>query len=601
MPRPARASNESADCDDSVRALATPVAALTRHDPGLRAYQRFVEEPSLYALPVVDEQERPIGIINRFRFLEALSRPFGREVMNGRSVSTFMDRSPLVVEDATSVDDLSLALVAEGHSYLFDGFVITRRGRYLGVGTGLDVIRRLTERKQASLLHLAYHDILTGLPNRQLFSESLREVTACTDESAAVLFIDLDRFKAVNDTLGHGTGDLLLKAVAARLRESVRPQDTVARLSGDEFAVVLPGIGSSADAEGAAARLIASATAPFDVDGHEITISWSIGVAIYPDDASDAAGLVRAADDAVYSAKHVRNTWQRYSAEMRRFGSSLATVTSVRRAVEHEHLTVHYQPQVSLHDGRIRGVEALVRWRDPVTGFKSTEELVRVAEDTGLIVAIGEFVAKRAMETVLRWQREFSSSMMLSLNVSPVQFREGGLVAMLQRAMTDCGFPAERLELELTESTLMRSGSVTSSALARLRSIGVRFAVDDFGTGYSSLSRLRRLPVDTLKIDRSFVECIGVGEDDGAIARAILVMAHSLKLRVIAEGVETEEQVRFLVRHDCDAIQGYWFSRPLPSEALETFLRVPHSWEMQLRTLVPASRFDFDAATDPQR
>ncbi len=563
----------------TLAALLQPVQPFPTDGMGQEVYERFTRMPNLYAVPVVDADGRPVGIVNRFRFLEVLARPFGHELYAGRAVDSFMDRAPLVVDEYTPLDVVADLLADDSTKYIFDGFIVTRRGRYLGMGTGFGLMRQLTERKQATLVHLANHDVLTDLPNRQLFSDRLDQALARSRASGrptAVLYLDLDRFKAVNDRYGHAIGDLLLLGVAAKLSESVRAQDTVARLAGDEFAIVLVELNDARDAEHVAAKLLRRCAEPHVLDGHEVNTSYSIGIAVFPDDAHSGDALLRAADDAVYAAKEVRNTWQRYSAEMRRAdGAAVFTVSAVRKGINDGTLEVFYQPVVDVRTGRVCSVEALVRWRDPVHGLMSTPDLIRFSEDTGLIVDLSARVMLESMRHVGRWRQSLIPNLRLSVNVSGVQFREGGLVSMVSRCVEETGFPPEALEIEITESTVMRLGAATFTALGQLKNMGVRLAVDDFGTGYSSLSRLQRLPFDTLKIDRSFVQAIDDRGNGGEIATAVIMMGHSLGLSVTAEGVETDVQFRHVTSEGCDRAQGFLFSRAVAPPDFETYAATP--------------------------
>jgi diguanylate cyclase (GGDEF)-like protein len=564
--------------DGSLAGLIESVPPVRPGMLGQDLYDMFAGQSRLYATAVVDAGGRPVGVVNRFRFLEALSRPTGRERYTHRPLESFMEQAPLIVDEHTPLDVVADLLMDDATKYIFDGFIVTRAGRYLGMGTGFSLMRCLTERKQATLLHVANHDVLTDLPNRQLFAGRLDRAMAQSLESGrivAVLALDLDRFKGVNDRYGHEIGDLLLLGIASRLNESVGTQDTVARLGGDEFAVILSGLSDARDAEAIAAKLIRRCTEPHCLEGHEVNVSYSIGIAVFPDDAQSAEALLRAADDAVCHAKDVRNTWQRYSPDLTRPGNAAAfSLSSVTRGLSEGHLEVFYQPIVDFRSGMIGGVEALARWRDPVHGLLSTPDLIEFAEETGLIVEIGERIMLEAMRTVSDWKRTLAPHLELAVNVSGVQFREGGLVAMLERCLAETGFPAESLELEITESTVMRMGSSTYSALSQLKHMGIQVSIDDFGTGYSSLSRLQRLPVDALKIDRSFVQTIDAKGQGGEIATAVIVMAHSLGLSVTAEGVETRLQFGFLASEGCDRAQGYLFSRPVPAEELEAQLQM---------------------------
>ena len=546
------------------------------------AHEAFIADPTLYALAVVDDHGTPIGLINRFRFRETLWQQSGEETLKNRPVGMVMDRTPLILDEHAPIDQLSEILSDDHTKYIFDGFIVTRRGKYLGIGTGFSLMRRITERRQATLAHLAYHDTLTGLPNRQLFLDRLGQAIASAARNRrrlAVFYIDLDRFKVVNDGLGHTIGDLLLQQIAERFHSVIRKQDTVARLSGDEFAVVLTEMASFERAELVAQKLLDVVRQPFILDGHAVHISCSIGAVVYPDHSDNQHTLLRMADDALSAAKRLRNTMRRYTDDMARPSATTPLVFStVRRAIDLEELEVYYQPQADVRTGALSGLEALVRWNDPSRGYVSTNELIQLAEDAGVISEITNFVCGTAMKQFRSWQQaRLGHDMRLAINISGIEVRDGVLPAMLRQHVRDAGLSMSMLELELTESGLMFSDVVATQLLSDLREDGVRVSVDDFGTGYSSLSRLQRLPVDVLKIDKAFVDDIGVGAKQGALVRAIVMMAHSLNLTVVAEGVETEIQRAFLERHGCDLYQGHLLSPPLPPAQMEQYLRDRHA------------------------
>jgi len=546
------------------------------------AHEAFIADATLYALAVVDDHGTPIGLINRFRFRETLWQQSGEETLKNRPVGMVMDRTPLILDEHAPIDQLSEILSDDHTKYIFDGFIVTRRGKYLGIGTGFSLMRRITERRQATLAHLAYHDTLTGLPNRQLFLDRLGQAMASAARNRrrlAVFYIDLDRFKVVNDSLGHTIGDLLLQQIAERFHSVIRKQDTVARLSGDEFAVVLTEMASFERAELVAQKLLDVVRQPFILDGHPVHISCSIGAVEYPDHSDNQHTLLRMADDALSAAKRVRNTMRRYTDDMARPSATTPLVFStVRRAIDLEELEVYYQPQADVRTGALSGLEALVRWNDPSRGYVSTNELIQLAEDAGVISEITNFVCGTAMTQFRSWQQaRLGHGIRLAINISGVEVRDGVLPAMLRQHVRDAGLSMSMLELELTESGLMFSDVVATQLLSDLREDGVRVSVDDFGTGYSSLSRLQRLPVDVLKIDKAFVEGIGAGAKQGALVRAIVMMAHSLNLTVVAEGVETEVQRAFLERHGCDLYQGHLLSPPLPPAQMEQYLRDRHA------------------------
>jgi diguanylate cyclase (GGDEF)-like protein len=569
--------------NDTLGGLVTPTPPMRPSASAMTAHEAFTADPTLYAIAIVDDHGVPLGLINRFRFRETLSQQYGHDILKNRQVAMVMDRSPLILDEHTPIDQLSEILSDDSTKYIFDGFIVTQRGRYLGIGTGFGLMKQIAERRQATLAHLAYHDMLTGLPNRQLFLDRLSVALASAVRNrrrVAVLYLDLDRFKAVNDGLGHTIGDLLLQETATRFRSLNRAQDTVARLSGDEFAIVLTELASADHADLVARKLLDLVRQPYTLDGHEVRISCSIGVVAYPDHGDSQAALLRMADDALYSAKRIRNTMQRYSSEMARPAPAAAPLVfnTVRRAIDLGQLEVHYQPLAILRSGALAGLEALVRWSEPSRGVVPTDELIRLAEDAGLISDVTHFVCGRAMKQFRFWQcAGLADGLRLAINISGAEVRDGVLPPMLRSHARDADLSLSAIELELTESGLMYSDAAATQLLSDLREEGVRVSVDDFGTGYSSLGRLQRLPVDVLKIDKAFVDDIGSGAKQGALVRAIVVMAHSLDLTVVAEGVETEVQRVFLERHGCDLYQGHLLSPPLSATEMERYLRRHHA------------------------
>jgi diguanylate cyclase (GGDEF)-like protein len=564
------------------------LAGLVRQTPPLRpsasamtAHEAFFADSTLYAIAVVDDHGTPVGLINRFRFRETLWHQFGDEILKNRPVAMIMDRTPLILDEHAPLEPLSEILSDDSTKYIFDGFIVTRGGKYLGIGTGFSLMRRITEQRQATLAHLAYHDTLTTLPNRQLFLDRLGQAIASAARNGrrlAVFYIDLDRFKIVNDSLGQTIGDLLLRQVADRFRAVIRAQDTVSRLSGDEFAVVLTEISSFEHAEFVAHKLLNIVRQPFALDGHEVQISCSIGAVAYPDHSDRQDVLLRMADDALSAAKRARNAMRRYTDDMARPAATTPLVFStVRRAIDLNELEVFYQPQANLRSGALHGLEALVRWNDPQRGSVSTNEFIQLAEDAGLISEITHFVCETAMKQFQAWQQSrLARGLRLAINISGVEVRDGALRSMLRTHVREAGLSMSMIELELTESGLMFSDTIATQLLSDLRDEGVRVSVDDFGTGYSSLGRLQRLPVDVLKIDKAFVEDIGTGAKPGALVRAIVMMAHSLDLTVVAEGVENEAQRAFLERYGCDLYQGHLLSPPLPASEMAQYLKVRH-------------------------
>ncbi len=448
-------------------------------------------------------------------------------------------------------------------------------GRPASVGTVQDV--SMQKQAEQRVRELADFDPLTGLPNRRLLRDRCTQLLAAAERDGtemALVFIDLDHFKRVNDSLGHSVGDDLLCAVAQRLLGTVRKVDTLARLGGDEFIIALPGGHASAAAD-VASRLLDACAAPFLVAGHELTVTPSLGISLYPVDGTDFEALLRNADAAMYKAKEAgRNAFRFYSSEM-----NVATLkhllmeSGLRRGLGAHEFVLHYQPLVEIESGAIVGAEALIRWQNPELGLIGPDQFIHVAEDIGLIIPIGEWVLREACRQVRAWQDSGLPPLMVAVNVSPVQFRQAGFVETVAGVLAATELEARFLELELTERTVMHDAEQTLGTLRTLNRMGVELALDDFGTGYSSLAYLKRFPVGKLKIDRSFVRDLEVDSDDRAIASTILSMGHSLRLKVLAEGVETAEQYAILRDMGCELVQGYHLSRPLPADQFVAFLK----------------------------
>jgi diguanylate cyclase (GGDEF)-like protein/PAS domain S-box-containing protein len=434
----------------------------------------------------------------------------------------------------------------------------------------LGVARDISERRHSEelLQHMAHYDSLTGLPNRTLFFQTLADAIALANEKSwriVVLFIALDRFKNINDSLGAALGDELLRQFSNRLVQCVRMRDTVGRMGGDEFALILSMPRDQQDAVHTANEVREALRQPFDLNGHPAVLSASIGIAMYPDDATDPETLLKYADTAMERAKQAgRDGYRFFTAGMNvQVLARLDMELALRRALDNDELLLYYQPKVNLHTGAIAGAEALLRWQRPGFGLVFPSEFVPVLEDTGLIVRVGAWIIDAACKQIGAWLRNGVGPVRVAVNVASRQFIEGDLEQMVRSALVRHDVPPELLELELTESALMSNAERTIMVLTNLKAIGIKVAIDDFGTGYSSLAYLQRFPIDKLKIDIAFVREITTNPNDAAIATAIISMAHSLKLRVIAEGVETRAQLEYLRRSRCDEIQGYFFSRPV--------------------------------------
>jgi diguanylate cyclase (GGDEF)-like protein len=425
--------------------------------------------------------------------------------------------------------------------------------------------------------YLASHDSLTDLPNREMFNGLLRQAIETAQRQRrrlAVLFIDLDRFKVINDSLGHDAGDMLLLEVARRLRSALRSSDVVARLGGDEFVVILEDCADTDQVERIATSLLAALSVPMDLSGHECHTTASIGIAMYPQNGSDALTLTKNADMAMYLAKEDGKDGFRFFSREAKAQSieRLALETALRRALERDQLSLHYQPKVDMASGQITGVEALLRWAHPEFGMVPPLQFIPLAEETGLIVPVGRWVLKEACAQNMAWQRHGLRPISMAVNLSPRQFADGHLLRDIDEALAASGMSPVLLQLEVTESMVMRNVPRAVRVLDAIRSRGIRLAIDDFGTGYSSMSLMKQLPIDTIKIDRSFVRDLPDDSEDRAIAQAIISMGKALGMTVIAEGVETAEQQAFLRSHACDEMQGYLFSKPLPSGQLADLL-----------------------------
>jgi diguanylate cyclase (GGDEF)-like protein len=460
------------------------------------------------------------------------------------------------------------------------------------VATGEDqvlgLVRDISERKRTEeqIRRLAYCDSLTGIPNRQAFLETLeRELhrSKAGNKKFAVLFMDLDAFKRINDTLGHNVGDHLLQIVSERLRETIRPSDLVsrneqphnlARLGGDEFTILIPDLERVENALNVAQRVKDAMRRPFMIEGHEIFVTASIGISLFPEDGDDCDSLLKFADTAMYHAKNCgKNNAKLYSSSLTmQIMSHVKLEVGLRKALKNNEMYLLYQPQIDVSSGEIVGVEALVRWHHPERGLVSPTEFIPLAEETGLIVPIGEWVLRTACIQARQWQKATQRSLRMAVNLSAKQFKDENLSQIVMSVLSETGLDPRLLELELTEGTLMDDARATMATLEQLRALGVCLSIDDFGTGYSSMNYLKRFDVRTLKIDKSFICGLPQDSENAAITRAIIAMAHGLKMVVVAEGVETDEQLILLEEYGCDMVQGFYLGHPSPQELITAML-----------------------------
>ena len=479
---------------------------------------------------------------------------------------------------ASSEDSEGYSTINFKDGRVFEGYHQPHRHKGQVVGRVWS-FRDVTERKQSeeTIRHLAYHDALTDLPNRLLFSDRLTVALAQarrTGQGLAVMFLDIDRFKLVNDTLGHSAGDELLRELAPELDRLVRQGDTVARVGGDEFTFLLTGIADRAEAETIAGRALETVRRSRTISGQEITVTTSIGIALFPGDGADTQTLLRNADTAMYRAKQQgRDNSQVYTPAMSaEILDRVSLEAELRRATARGEFVVHYQPQIEAASGRITGAEALLRWNHEERGLVYPAEFIDVAEETGLIVPMGEWVLRVACEQNKAWQDAGLPLIAVTVNLAARQFEQANLVDTIARTIQETGLAPFRLELEITEGTTIKDPDFAASVLRQLREMGVRVSIDDFGTGYSSLNYLKRFRLDRLKIDRSFVSDLITDHNDAAITTAMIAMAHGLGLTVVAEGVETEEQLEFLLNQGCDYFQGYLVGKPMPANEFEALL-----------------------------
>jgi diguanylate cyclase (GGDEF)-like protein/PAS domain S-box-containing protein len=475
----------------------------------------------------------------------------------------------------------TLANVTRGgrtiHCEWYNTPLVDAGGQVIGFAS---LVQDVTERMntERTIHYMAHHDALTGLPNRRLMQDRLHQAIMAArrkQRHVGVLFTDLDRFKVVNDTLGHDTGDFILKEIARRLVSCVREGDTVSREGGDEFIVILPDLERPEHARNVADKILKELARPLEIGGHEIHVTPSIGISHYPNDATDVQQLLKHADSAMYQAKDAgRNTVRFFTNDLNFLLSKrLEIETKLRKAIENEEFFLRYQPQVNIADGRICGMEALIRWNDPQKGEVSPQDFIFVAEELGLIVPIGEWVFRTACRQLRQWSDDRLPPITVSINISPRQFMSRRLVASLLAIVRETGADPTRIELEITETMIMRNIEQSIETLTQLRAVGMQVAVDDFGVGYSSLNQLTRLPASSMKIDRSFIMKVPDDASSGSITQTIIAMARQLKLRVIAEGVETRAQLDFLRAHHCEAFQGYFFSRPITALEATAMLR----------------------------
>lgn len=531
----------------------------------------FLENPNLFAIPVVNIEGIPLGIVDRHLFVETFIKPYTRELYAKRHIAEFMVENPIVVDMGTTIDDVSKIIIDAGMQHMVIGFIITDKGRYVGIANGHDLLNEIMQRKQEGLFYLAHYDQLTNLPNRLLFMDRLNVALADAirkKSSIGLVFIDLDNFKNFNDSMGHGFGDQILIAVANRLSNCAREIDTVARLSGDEFIMIIEDIENQHALDTLCNRIIEGMKAPCEVMGRNVFLTASIGTAMFPNDASEPSELILKADAAMYEAKRSgRNAYMHYIEGMRLYSMDKMNLENdLRLAIERNEFQLFYQPQVSYDNGNIIGMEALIRWNHPIRGLLTPLHFIEIAEKTGLIIPIGKWVVKEACQQHQRWMLSGFKPLRISVNISPLQFYQTSFCDDIRTILAETGMEPSHLELELTEGMFMHNIENVVKVLNELHDLGILLAIDDFGTGYSNLSYLKRFPIHRLKIDQSFIRGIENETTNMEIVRTISNLAKTMALELVAEGVESSDEMKIVGLCGCEFMQGYKFSQPLPSD-----------------------------------
>ena len=530
----------------------------------------FSQNSAIFALAIVNDKNVPVGIIHRHAFLESFLDPHQREQCHSKKISKCLMGTPIVVDINSSIDDVSEIIIAVGLKQFVTGFIITENGYYAGVASSNDLLYEIMKRKQENLFYLAHFDQLTKLPNRLLFMDrmSMSIIEAKRNKSTVgLLFINLDNFKNYNDSMGHGFGDQILVAFAERLKNCARANDTVARLSGDEFTILLDNISRQEDMDMLCKRIIEAMKLPWVIMGRKVYLTASIGSAMYPHEALDANELLLKADAAMYEAKRSgRNSFKRFTKGIRIYSLDKMNIeTDLRLAIEHDEFELYYQPQIEVTSGKLVGMEALIRWNHPQRGIITPLHFIETAEKSGLIIDIGKWVIDEACRQYQAWERDGFESVCISVNIAPLQFYQVDFCESIRKALNDAGMQPSSLELELTEGTFFHNLEKAVEVLTQLHDLGVKLAIDDFGTGYSNLGYLKRFPIDRVKIDQSFVRGIENEPMNLEIIRSIAALSNIMSLELVAEGVETEVEKDMVSLLNCKIVQGYLYSKPLPA------------------------------------
>ena len=576
-------ANKGAGKTGKVKTLLCYVEPVFFNQKCLEVLDRFIKNQELQAITVINTSRHAVGIIDRSKISDIFLKPFSRDLLGKKQISELMDLDPIIVDIKASIDDVAQIIIDSGIRHLVNGFVIQENGVYAGMATGLSLLEEITHRKQRELFVLAHHDQLTGLPNRLLFKDQLLQ--ACqhadrTNKMLALIFVDIDRFKFINDSMGHSSGDCLLQFFAERLSRNVRQSDTVARLGGDEFVVILQNIGHENDVNLIVFNILEQIRLPISIYDHSIQVTASMGAALYPRHGKSVDDLIYKADIAMYEVKQRgRNNYQLFIPGMEnKTNERVSLEAQLRLAMRQGELSLCYQPQIDLQRRLMIGVEALLRWQHPELGNISPATFIPIAEETGLIIQIGEWVLREAIQQHMLWIQQGLPPLRMAINISAVQFQHDGFLPLIKQIIEESHIDPNYLELELTESVVMNHAERAVETLTALRALGLKLAIDDFGTGYSSLNYLRKFPIDRIKIDQSFVRDIKNTPANEAIVKAIIALGESLGLETLAEGVENIEELECISSHHCMEAQGYHFAKALKADDLVTWFQANSGW-----------------------
>lgn len=563
----------------TVQSFMRPQSALLDSTACEVALDMFLEAPTLFAIPVIDIQNIPVGILDRHSFIEFFIKTYAKDLYGKKPISFLTNTKPITVDVSTSIEDISRIMIDAGIHHMVSGFLITFDGKYMGLANGHDLLSELSKKKQESLFYLAHFDQLTKLPNRLLFNDRLEMALLEAKRKKVVvglLFIDLDNFKQFNDTMGHNFGDQLLISAAKRLSECAREVDTVARLSGDEFTILIEEVPNREIIDKLCNRIIQAMKSPLEINGELVYISASIGYVVSKPQHETSSSLLLKADAAMYQAKRYgKNNFIKFKEGMQVNSSDdISYLNQLRAALINKEFELFYQPQIDLLTGKISGKEALIRWNHREKGILTPIHFIEIAEKSGLMIDIGAWVIETAIKQQSVWLQDPSMDKTpISVNISAMQLYQPIFCKLLETQIKNSGIEAKSIELELTESMFLNDVDAAIKIMHKLKNCGFKIAIDDFGTGYSNLSYLKQFSIHRLKIDQSFIRNIHLDEVNLKIVNAIVALGESMELDLIAEGVETELEMEVLKSVGCRYVQGYLFSKPMAVSDYESWVR----------------------------